>query len=319
MYDNNAIIYDKYPYLLLEEYFMQVHHKNFGSKTALRCGFLSGQYNFPSHIHQFAELVYVSEGSLEVTVDGKTELMLPGDFAIIPPFRVHSFFTPERVKRWICVFSPDFISSFISRDEFFGGGESSILHASDGLKAFANEHMIEADELFFELTEETIRAYKSFIFAVYAEYLNTVPRTEKRIYHQALSAILLYISEHYTEDISLSSIGTALNYSRKYVSLCLADIDGMNLNYLVNSFRADHAKTLLSTTKMKILDIALECGYANERSFYRSFLNVTGMTPGQYRRSKRTLSTQENERDFYTVIYDEKQKKKRIERQMRRV
>lgn len=92
----------------------------------------------------------------------------------------------------------------------------------------------------------------------------------------------------------------------------------MNLNYLVNSFRADHAKTLLSTTKIKILDIALDCGYANERSFYRAFFSVTGMTPGQYRRSKRTLSTQENESDFYTVIYDEKKNKKRIERLTRK-
>ena len=42
-----------------------------------------------------------------------------------------------------------------------------------------------------------------------------------------------------------------------------------------------------------------------------AFLKVTGMTPGEYRRSKRTLSTQENEKDFYPVIYAEKQKQKR--------
>jgi AraC-like DNA-binding protein len=59
-----------------------------------------------------------------------------------------------------------------------------------------------------------------------------------------------------------------------------------------------------------MIDIALECGYANERSFYRAFSRVTGMTPGEYRKSKRTLSTQENEKEFYTVIYEEKQKKK---------
>lgn len=295
--------------MFLESY-MQVHYKNFGSKTAIRCGFQSGQYNFPSHIHQFAEIVYVKDGSLEVTVDNKTELMRAGDFAIIPPFRVHSFHTPESVTRWICVFSADFISSFINRDEFFGNGESCIFHASDGLRAFAEERMIETDELFFELNEEIIRTYKSFIFTVYAEYLNKVPRAEKRKYHQALSAILFYISEHYTEDISLSSIGSALNYSAKYVSLCLSEVDEMNLNQLINSFRADLAKTLLSTTKTKMIDIALECGYANERSFYRAFSRVTGMTPGEYRKSKRTLSTQENEKEFYTVIYEEKQKKK---------
>ena len=285
---------------------MQVHYKNFGSKTALRCGFHSGQYNFPTHIHQFPEIVYVKEGTLKITMDGVTELMTAGDFAIIPPFRVHSFFTPETVTRWICVFSLDFIAPFINRDELFGNGESCILHASDGLRAFAEEYMLETDELFFELNEQTIRTYKSLIYALYTEYINKVPRAAKRNYHQALASILFYISEHYTEKISLASIGAALNYSPKYVSFCLSEVDEMNLNYLVNSFRADLAKTLLSTTKMNVIDIALECGYENERSFYRAFLRVTGMTPGEYRKSKRTYSTQENEKEYYTVLYEKK-------------
>ena len=310
MYDNNAIIYDKYPYILILEIYMQVHFKNFGSKTAIRCGFRSGQYNFPEHIHQFPEIVYVKDGELEITVDGAKELMKAGDFAIVPPFRVHSFFTPNTVTRWVCVFSADFISGFISRDELFGNGESYVFHASEGLSSFAEQHMLESEELFFELNEQTIRTYKSLIFSIYTEYLNKIPRAAKKKYHQALSAILFYISEHYTEDISLASIGKELGYSRKYVSLCLSEVDEMNLNQLINSFRADLAKTLLSSTKMNIIDIALECGYENERSFYRAFRQVTGMTPGQYRRSKRTLSTQDNEKEFYTVIYENKHKKK---------
>ena len=57
---------------------------------------------------------------------------------------------------------------------------------------------------------------------------------------------------------------------------------------------------------MNVIDIALECGYENERSFYRAFLRVTGMTPGEYRKSKRTYSTQENEKEYYTVLYEKK-------------
>ena len=285
---------------------MQVHHKNFGSKTALRCGFLTGKYDFPLHIHQFPEIVYVKDGSLELTVDDKTETLTAGDIAILAPFQSHSFFTPESVTRWICVFSNDFISNFITKDELYGVGETNSFKASAGLIAFIEKHLIESDELFFSLSEETIRLFKAIIFAIYEEYLRTVKRVGKKSYHQALSSILYYISEHYTENISLSSIGAALNYSPKYVSLCLSEIDEMNLNALVNSFRADYAKTLLSSTKHKMIDIALECGYANERSFYRAFLKVTGMTPGAYRKSKRTFSTQENESAPYPVLYKQK-------------
>ena len=50
---------------------MQVHFKNFGAKTAVRCGFVEGKYNYSSHIHQFPEIVFCKDGEMTLTVDGK--------------------------------------------------------------------------------------------------------------------------------------------------------------------------------------------------------------------------------------------------------
>ena len=287
---------------------MQVHHANFGSKTAVRCGMQRGSYNMAAHIHQFPEIVYVKEGSMVLTIDDKSEIMSAGDVAVIAPFRVHSFSTPEFVERWICVFSNDIISNFLTHDEFYGVGESCSFKASAGLIGFLENHIYESNEEFFELNDDKIRSFRAITFAVYEEYLRTIPQHGKRKSHQALSSILLYISDHYRENISLTSIGQALGYSPKYVSLCLAEIEGMNLLYLVNSFRSDYAKSLLTTTTYRMIDIALECGYSTERSFYRAFSHVTGMTPGEYRKSRHTLKTQENERTSYYHIYEEKGK-----------
>lgn len=286
---------------------MQVHHANFGSKTAIRCGWLCGNYTLASHIHQFPEIVYVREGSMNITVDDKTEVMNKGDIAIIAPFRVHSFSTDVYVERWICVFSNDIISNYLSHDELYGAGESCIFRASDELARYIKPFLLESGELFFSLNNEVIRSFRAIIFAVYEEYLRTVQNIGKKKYHRALSAILMYISDHYRENISLNTIGTDLGYSPKYVSLCLAEVEGMNLLYLVNSFRADYAKTLLTTTAYRMIDIALECGYTNERSFYRAFMQTTGMTPGEYRRSKHTTKTQDNEADTYYHLYKAKE------------
>ena len=46
-------------------------------------------------------------------------------------------------------------------------------------------------------------------------------------------------------------------------------------------------KELLITENLRNIDIAMECGYTNERSFHRAFLQMTGMTPGAYRNFKR--------------------------------
>lgn len=283
---------------------MQVHYKNFGAKTSLRCGFLEGDYTFPEHIHQYPEIVFVEDGELEITVDGEAEKMRCGDFAIVPPFKTHSFRTEKYVRRWICVFSDDFMKSILSEEQYYGSGKQCVFHASDELLAYVSDKLYDSGELFFEMSEEQILTFKAMLFAIYEEYIRKSGTTDKKRSNKALSSILLYISEHCTENLSLSTIGAALGYSRKYVSLCLTDIEGMNLFWLINSFRADIAKSLLATTKKTMLDIAIECGYTSERSFLRAFKQVTDTTPGEYRKRKRTPTANENEIAHYPRIYE---------------
>ena len=282
---------------------MQVHHKNFGSKTSLRCGFLEGKYDYPEHIHQFPEVVYVKDGEMELIVDGKTERMKSGDIAVIAPFRAHEYQTPEYVNRWIGVFSNDFIQNFLSNEEFFSARESCVFSASEGLIGYFNDKLIDSNEYFFDLTDENIRTFRAVIFAIYEEYIRSVPKATTKVRPKALVSILSYIGENYTEDITLASIGEALGYSPKYISLCLGDVDEVNLSYLINSFRCEHAKNLLATTKNRMIDIAIESGFTTERSFYRAFLKLTGMTPGAYRKSRRTNQSQENEPLAYPLLY----------------
>ena len=283
---------------------MQVHYKNFGAKTSVRCGFLEGDYTFPEHIHQYPEIVFVEDGELTLTVDGATEKVGKGDFAIVAPFRTHSFKTEKYVKRWICVFSDDFLKNVLTDEQYYGSGESCVFHASEELLSYVKNKLYDSGERFFEMTESEILSFKSLLLAIYEEYIRKSNSVVKKRNNKAISSILLYISEHCTEKLSLSSIGSALGYSRKYVSLCLTDIEGMNLFWLINSFRADIAKSLLATTKKTMLDIAIECGYSSERSFLRAFKQVTDTTPGEYRKKKRTSSSNDNEEAHYPAIYE---------------
>ena len=77
---------------------MFVQDSNFGSELVLKCGHTDGVHNSGNHIHQFCELEMVLEGEIEITVSGRTYLAKKGDIAIIPPFTVHSFYTPAYVK-----------------------------------------------------------------------------------------------------------------------------------------------------------------------------------------------------------------------------
>jgi two-component system response regulator YesN len=55
----------------------------------------------------------------------------------------------------------------------------------------------------------------------------------------------------------------------------------------MNHLRVEKAKQLLDSTDMTVNTIADEVGLANTNYFIRLFRKVTGMTPGEYRRSRR--------------------------------
>ena len=77
---------------------MYVSIQNFGFNNALKCFIADGIYDFPTRIHQFTEIQFILEGSVELTVDGKTELLSAGDVIVISPFRAHSFKTTAGTK-----------------------------------------------------------------------------------------------------------------------------------------------------------------------------------------------------------------------------
>lgn len=60
---------------------------------------------------------------------------------------------------------------------------------------------------------------------------------------------------------------------------------GFSVTQYVSQLRAERAKTLLRTTSLSMLEIALNLGYCDRSHFARAFSRAVGMTPSQYRAS----------------------------------
>jgi len=267
---------------------MFVQKSNFGTTSAARCFYKEGQYTFWEHIHQFSEITYVLEGSIEITIDGIKETANSGDIVIVPPLKKHSIETPKYCKIWSCVFSNDFVLDFISTDELYGGGDKAVFTPSKHLSYFFDNRLIDSEESLIEFTTTTFRMFKLFIHAIYEEYTRTVPHTKSSNKNSTLATILLYINEHSKENISLKSVSAALGFSAGHISRCISQLNDMNFCTLLNSFRVENAKFLLITTDLKISEITQKSGFPNERSLHRAFIKITGSTPGEYRKRHKT-------------------------------
>ena len=84
-------------------------------------------------------------------------------------------------------------------------------------------------------------------------------------------------------ELKVTDVADALGVHRNAVSSCINSQQGCTFRQWVNDYRMQHAKRLLvDTPDMKMSSIGMESGFANERSFFRSFKEATGLTPKEW-------------------------------------
>ena len=265
---------------------MYIQIQNFGQISSVKSSYHKGVYECAERLHQFPEIVCVIGGEVEITVDGVPELARAGDIAVITPYRTHSFRTPDTCEIWIGVISTDFVSEFFAGENLYVSGKRAVFTPSASLFAYCAEHLPRQYETPHPLIgdEMTYRSIKALVYPVFEEYMRLVPLEKKDLRNTALASVLLYLSEHFEENISLVSVAESLGDTPTYVSHCISVIPNMNFRKLLNSLRLDKAKLLIRESNLRMLDVAIECGFSCERSFNRAFSEILGMTPGEYKK-----------------------------------
>lgn len=94
---------------------------------------------------------------------------------------------------------------------------------------------------------------------------------------------LLYIDGHYDQVINQIEIATKFNISNSYFSKLFKQHTGMNFIDYITEKRMETAKHLLTTTDLKIYEIAEKIGYSETRYFNQLFKRRTNLTPSEYR------------------------------------
>ena len=270
---------------------MFIQNTNFGPEAKIRCGHVVDVHNSGNHIHQFCEIEMVKDGEIEITVSGKKHIARAGDIAVIPPFKVHSFHTPNQVSMLIMTLPNFFLPESVTFDELSAERDKFVFHASEPLWNYlmATGFYDTRTRRSFKFPEDRafVHHMQASIHLILAEFLSiTEAREEVSASENTLSRILLYVATHFTEDITLATIGEALGYNPKYVSACFSVIEGVSFREFLNSLRIERAKSLLLSGEGTVLSIALDCGFKNESTFHRVFLEMTGVTPAKYRSAR---------------------------------
>lgn len=264
---------------------MEVQTINFDRSGLYRSAYKENYYRVQRHIHQCSEIIYVKSGTLEATVGNETKLLSAGDIAVVAPFQVHTFDTPKSVKLWLCVFSNELIEDFIPKHEIYRGRKRFAFTPSKHLCEFLEHKLPDSDEEMISFDYTELRKIKTVLTSIFEEYINSVPELSNEDQNSIISDILLYLDKNHSENININTVAQALGYTSRHISRILSTLKIYNFRNLLNSFRIEHAKRLIRKTNLKMIDISLESGFSNERSFYRAFQAIEGSTPKEYKQS----------------------------------
>ena len=109
-------------------------------------------------------------------------------------------------------------------------------------------------------------------------------QNSKRDYAQEIiNSIHTYISAHYSDEITLSSIAQVVHLSPYYISKLFKKTTGENFIDYLTSVRMERAMELLTSPEVRIYDVAEQVGYKSTKHFSQVFRNYTGKTPSEYR------------------------------------
>ncbi|MBL8028000.1 MAG: helix-turn-helix transcriptional regulator [Fibrobacteres bacterium] len=106
---------------------------------------------------------------------------------------------------------------------------------------------------------------------------------EKKDFDRVVSFIKDHIKD---EDINVTMIRTALNFSNPYYYKVLKAGNEENLPKLINKIRIERAIEILADPNKSISETGYEVGFSDSRYFGKVFKEYTGKTPTEFRTAK---------------------------------
>lgn len=251
--------------------------------------YLQNSEHVSPHLHQSLEIVYVTEGTLEVGVGEELYHMEKGDLALVFPGLIHHYqvFSKSRNRHLVIIASPSLTGSYQTVLDKYSP-RIPVIRAEQihedvryALKVFLRDHKVNGASIDRRATV-LIQAWLEIILA---NCLNSLDLVDKSTLgsDDIIYRTVAYVAEHFREPITLTKMAHDLGYSPFSLSRVFSGTFHLNFNRYVNSVRLTYASSLLVRTCQPITDIAGSSGFESLRTFNRAFRDFAHMTPSQYR------------------------------------
>ena len=250
-------------------------------------------YTSPLHVHNDAlEISFIISNSCTLMVDQKTCIISAGDIAVVQPGYLHGFLSdPENPVDFytISIAQPDAENKELH--DFFAHCGCFVMFSMTNQdfikKAFEQLHLMFRQNG-YRSTALVQTLVTTLAIMIRKTFLYELPESLESTKDPAHD-ILLYIAEHYAEEISLKALSEHFCISVTHLSRLFTGSYYMSpINYLID-FRMFKARNYLYETNLSITAISQKVGYKNVNHFTNLFVKRIGCMPSEYRKRNKDL------------------------------
>lgn len=244
-----------------------------------------GQFHYESGYHlkrsqlESFLLMYIISGSCMVVRPERTLRAGPDSFVLLNCYEPHEYyFTEETESLWMHFDGPLAQNYY----ELISQGRGHVLTLKNSYpSAHAMRRIL---RLFRERTNFTEIRMSNSITEILGGLLGMNVTAEAATRDTAIERTLAYISEHFSENLSLEQLAENASMSPFHFTRVFALETGFTPHQYLIATRINSAKFLLqSSEKTSIKEIAFLSGFNSESSFCATFRKREKMTPGEYR------------------------------------
>ena len=250
-----------------------------------------------NHWHNSLELIYISEGHMDVGVNDKMYALHGGDLLIINSANLHYTqvydlttvnYTLQIPYSLLTTHVPDYDFLY-----FQGPNQDGLLNGSKH-HAELCAHMVALQNLRHSQEFGYSVKYNCILFDIihmllshYSVVRNSAEKKRDEWHHARNAQIINYVNAHYAQPITLEDGANLLSLNTEYFCRYFKKNFGKTFIEYVNSVRLSHIHDDLIKTNLSVSKLMELHGFANYRTFIKMFRAAYGCTPAELRASQK--------------------------------
>ena len=249
-------------------------------KKQIECNRSHSAHFYP-HFHSHIEICLVLSGEIEVLINDRKKLLGAGEFSVSFSYDTHAYRTPKESETIYLIFPTTFC------EEFLPMLSARCLPSPYLSDPRVYQTVLDAMERLMACDNDISRRGQLYVIlgTIYDQML---PRNEEELLspHGSTAEILIYIGEHFREELKLSQVARTFGYHPSYFSRYFRNTFGISFVRYLIMLRLREAVLLLQSGKRTVTECAIESGFGSMRSFYRAFYEEFESNPGDYLKQK---------------------------------